>query len=440
MTNSSKHQLVERLDFMAGGGKMGVSDPLPKQQVQPKAHRTRTMEEIDSLVRDNSIVENIVTIPSEDMTRAGFEIITEDEATKSKIEEKLNALDFNGALQLALMYKRKYGDGFISIGVTQTVDFELSDPMNPNQVKSVDYIHPFSPKLLSTIELNEDVFDINYGEPSLYKIKGKSKTADVDPSRVMRFSQGREENEIYGRSVLEPMFDIVKVFDIALWSTGQILFDYTFKVMKTKDAETLTREEMQEARLLMDFMFRTEALAILSPEEDIQRHTANVGGISELLNFMWEALSGAAKMPKNVILGQQQGTITGGQYDILNYFNRVEADQENILKPYIMDFIKLLCQSSEINKPDFEFDIEFNSLWSLDDNEQADVDLKNAQTDQIYMQWGVLMDSDVREKRFPDLPPLEEEEEEDTTPEEEEDPEEDMTTIEESEEEEEPEE
>jgi hypothetical protein len=92
------------------------------------------------------------------------------------------------------------------------------------------------------------------------------------------------------------------------------------------------------------------------------------------------------------------------------------------------------------NKPDFEFDIEFNSLWSLDDNEQADVDLKNAQTDQIYMQWGVLMDSDVREKRFPDLPPLEEEEEEDTTPEEAEDPEEDMTTIEESEGEEEPEE
>ena len=406
MTDKNKTGLEQRLDtykkdFMAGAGKNNAyTDPLRKQRPNYNNARRLPYIELDTIYRDNKIIQNIVDIPAEDMVRAGITISTDNDEVRQQLEEKLNKLDWQEKFGKLLKYKRLYGDGFISIGTTERQEFELSDEINPNNIISVDYIHTFTPKKVSDIQLIDDVFSIDYGKPDYYRIRSVTTDKIIHPSRIIRAHTDIEEDEVWGRSILEPMMDTIKVFDTALWSVGQILFDYTFKVYKTKDAESMTKQELQEARMLMDYMFRTEALALIAEDEELQRHTIQTGGITELLDFVWESISGAAQMPKNVILGQQQGTITGGQYDIVNYFNRVESEQESILKPKLYKLIDLILASDEFGMPDLDYSIQFNSLWSMDDTEQIDLKKKLAEIDQIYMSWDVLSPEEVKEMRF----------------------------------------
>ncbi|MGH2217516.1 anti-CBASS protein Acb1 family protein, partial [Enterococcus faecalis] len=53
----------------------------------------------------------------------------------------------------------------------------------------------------------------------------------------------------------------------------------------------------------MDDKFRTEALAIIDSEESLGKESSSVAGIGELLDFVWDYLAGAARMPKTVLKG-----------------------------------------------------------------------------------------------------------------------------------------
>lgn len=247
------------------------------------------------------------------------------------------------------------GDGFISLGVTQANKFKLSDSLDMNKLYSVDYLHAFSSLKVNEFLINEDVFDIRYGQLEQLRINRASRNgiqsveseSSVHISRLLHDQTRRLEDECQGQSLLEPLYDILTVFDTALWSVGQILHDFTFKVYESKDIEDLSTEDKQQLSMIMDFMFRTEALAMIGKDESLTKQNTSVAGIKDLLDFVWDYLSGAARMPKTVIKGQEAGTITGAQYDVMNYYSRIVADQENEMKPHLEKLIRMLLMSEK---------------------------------------------------------------------------------------------
>ena len=73
---------------------------------------------------------------------------------------------------------------------------------------------------------------------------------------------------------------------------------------------SLTPQDKLEIETKMDFQFRTEAIAIIDKEESLGKESSSVAGIGELLDFVWDYLAGAARMPKTVLKGQEGGTVT----------------------------------------------------------------------------------------------------------------------------------
>ena len=110
----------------------------------------------------------------------------------------------------------------------------------------------------------------------------------------------RFEDELEGSSLLENLYDILTVADTSVWSVGQILYDFIFKVYKSADVRSLTPQDKLEIETKMDFQFRTEAIAIIDKEESLGKESSSVAGIGELLDFVWDYLAGAARMPKTV--------------------------------------------------------------------------------------------------------------------------------------------
>src|SRR5579875_1186796 len=164
---------VIRNDFMIGHGKGYGKDVLTRQVAGIRRKLTDT--ELSSLYANNSIIQNIIDIPAEDMTRSWFTLRMKDENLKNDIMSKLADLKAKEAFKKMRSYERLRGDGFISLGVTQSVPFELSDPLDETKLKRVDYIHPFSGLKVSSFILNEDMFSPNYGQVELFQINRRSR-------------------------------------------------------------------------------------------------------------------------------------------------------------------------------------------------------------------------------------------------------------------------
>ncbi|MDQ0299650.1 phage-related protein (TIGR01555 family) [Salibacterium salarium] len=394
-------------DFMAGGGKAGHRDPLTKQK--PSGRRYVSQEEITRMYANNQIVQNIIDIPAEDCTREWITIEMENEKLARGLEQKLQKLKAQEAFEKMVGFDRLRGDGFVSIGSAETGNWELQDPLNVNKLRKIDYLHGFSSNKITKFEVLDDPFHPNYGDVEFYQVNSSGMLAEmsrqVHRSRLLHMQSKKLEDDHWGQPMLEPMWDILTVFDTSVWSVGQILYDYTFKVFSSDQAEGLTKEELRETQMLTDFMFRTEALALIGQNETLSKESTQVQGIDQLLNFVWELLSGSARMPKSHLLGQQAGTISGAQYDSLNYYARIAGIQENFIRPKIEYLVRLLLWASDeaggqIDPDSFEWNIKFNPLWKLDDQTDADIRKKTAETDAIYLKNMVITPDEVREKRY----------------------------------------
>lgn len=403
---------VIRNDFMSGNGKGYGRDVLTRQA--PGVRRKLTNADLSQLYADSAIVQNIINIPAEDMTRSWFTLRMKDEKLKNDIMSKLADLKAKEAFKKMRSYERLRGDGFISLGVTQSVPFELSDPLDERKLKRLDYIHAFSGMKVSSFIPNEDMFSPNFGQVELFQINRRSQVGqqiagvlndNVHATRLIHDQTRRLEDEYRGQPLLEPLYDIITVLDTSLWSVGQMLYDFAFKIYKADGVDDMSAQDKNELGMIMDYMFRTEALAIIGANEELKKETTQTSGIKDLLDYVWDYLSGAVRMPKTVIKGQEAGTITGAQYDVMNYYSRIAAMQENELKPHIERLIRLLLWSSDelggtINPDSLEWEIKFNPLWSVDSKTDAEIRKLVAETDQIYITNGVLTSDETRETRF----------------------------------------
>ncbi|QAS52817.1 anti-CBASS protein Acb1 family protein [Halobacillus litoralis] len=390
-------------DFLQAGEKGGSRDVLMRQS--PQQGKSLSPEDITNLYANDQIIQNIIDIPAEDATREWITLNIEDQALKAKLELKLRALNTQEAFQNMVRYERLRGDGFTALGLTESQDFQLSDPVESARLKSVDYLHPFSSRKVSKMNVVDDVFSPEFGNVKSFSIKNSDQREEqeVHRDRILHLQTQKLEDMDWGQSRLEPMYKYITLFDTAAWSTGQILYDFVFKKYKSTDVESMSSEERREAQMILDYMFRTEALAIIGTEEELEKESTNVAGINHLFEFVWEALAGSARMPKSHILGQQSGTLTGAQYDSLNYYARIAGIQENFVRPKIEYLLRLLLQSEEFGGKDpdnIDWSFSFNPLWKLDSQSDAEIRKKVAETDAIYLKNQVITPDEVREKRF----------------------------------------
>ncbi|AKO92697.1 hypothetical protein BEH_11690 [Priestia filamentosa] len=401
-----------RNDFMLGHGKGNEKDALVRQQ--PAVRRKLTDVDLSNLYANNSIVQNIIDIPAEDMTSSWFTLRMKDDQLQRNIMSKLADLKAKSAFKQMRSYERLRGDGFISLGVTQSTNFTLSQSIQEDKLKKLDYIHAFSGMKVKDFLLNEDMFSPKYGQVESFEINRQSKFGEqvmgvqqnhVHSSRVLHDQTRKLEDEYRGQSILEPLYDIITVLDTSLWSVGQILYDYAFKIYKSDAVDGMSTEQKNELTMLLDYMFRTEALAIIGGNEELRKESTNTSGMKDLLDYVWDMLAGSVRMPKTVIKGQEAGTITGAQYDVMNYYKRIAAAQENEMKPHIEKLIRVLlwCEGElggRIDPDTVEWEIKFNPLWSVDSKTDAEIRKLTAETDSIYLVNGVVTADELRETRF----------------------------------------
>lgn len=398
----------KRTDFMqtqAAGSSKGVrgKDPL---KTQYQYDEQITQREIDNMYKHKRLFQNIIDIPAEDATREWISF--EDTPEAEDILYKLNDLDAQSAFQKMIEYERLTGDGFISLGINQNVPYDIDEEIVEGSLKDIKYIHPFSKKRVMDGIVDDDPFSPDFNKFSYYELEPLNQgTRVVHASRIIHLQTRVFEGDTWGTSLGIPLYEPILILDNVAWSLGQIAYAMTFKVLKSDNINMKNREQVKSVSQELEKFFNTMSLAVIGKDEELTHEGPGVSlpNLPAMTEFVWDFLAGSARMPKSHILGQQQGTISGAEFDSLNYYMRIAGLQENHVRPHLERLISMLYKSKDsgvgngsVSEPKFK--LKFNPLWKLDT--QTDMELREIQSkiDERYIKNMVLNPDEVREKRF----------------------------------------
>ena len=420
-TPNPKTPLNARYDSMIGlsTGRGTSRDKL--ERLNPNA-KSFTATAVRDWYLSNGFIENIVDGPAEDAVREWITIKTNrdnDDPETGLLGLGINRLIMNRFDELKLRdkifnlirFSRMYAEGgFLYCGVLADkpqTRAELITPMP--SIKKIDFVNVFGPDYVSIMNSYISPLSRNYNLRRYY-ISGY----EVHNSRLWHFTRKYLDEEKRGISVVASILDPIKAQDTALWSVSTLVYEMAVWVFKSPDMKSMSPEKLAETLANMKAIMSTQSCMGIAEDEELLRISGSEAGkgfFKEIFDFIMENLAGMGQMPKSRLMGQSQGVITSGQFDLRGYYEGVEKMQEKDVRPGLDWLTGLVIneQGGEIydllkgDTSKLDWEIEFNPLWSEDPKEKADRELKEAQRDQIYITSGVLEPTEVRQMRFSDL-------------------------------------
>ena len=314
-------------------------------------------------------------------------------------------------LKALIKASRMYAEGgFLFFGVKAKKpqqDKELAEPM-PNEILSLDFLNVISPDFVQVLPESLDPLSSLYSKNS-FRVNGTT----VHPDRMAWMVHSYIQEERRGVSVIETILDAIFAQDTSIWSVTHLVFEMAVKVFKSSKVSSLSPEKLAQFVAKMKATLSTHSAVALDEGEELSRimQTGQFTGIKEMFDFIFENLSGLARMPKSRLMGQSQGVITAGQFDLISYYDTVAKFQELEVRPILEKIIGLVVKekqgpvsralSGKTDGLDWEF--KFKPLWRVGPVEKADIELKEAQRDQIYVTSTILSPDEVRQERFSNL-------------------------------------
>jgi len=359
-------------------------------------------EELNAMYRTDWLCGKVVDIVPDDMTREWRKFSGEIEPDIIKdIMDEEDRLQLSFNFNLAHKWARLYGTAFIvmSIDDGQTPD----RPLDINNIKegSLRHIKAIDRHRISNAEVIPvaDPMNINFGMPEFYRFNETS--IKIHHTRVLRFDGVRlpfdefRKNNYYSDSVLDRLYEAITNFNTTADGSASMVYETNVDIMKVKglmnymqtaDGEALLRKRFTLAGAMKSF----NNMMLLDNDEDYQSKNNTFAGLPDLLDRFALFLSAASDIPATRLLGSSaSGLNATGEGDLKNYYDSIRSKQKQEYKPLLDHFDKIMAKNLGL-PDDADLDYEFNSLFQMTPKETADLQLVNAQRDQIYLDRSVI--------------------------------------------------
>jgi phage-related protein (TIGR01555 family) len=375
--------------------------------------------EVEDLYAADDVAATMVDTLPEDALRqwVAFQGFEPDQARA--VENELDALGLPQRLDLAWKWARMYGGSAIFINVDD--GRFLDQPLEPGLVRSVRSLVVFSRYELQPREIDTDINSRTYGRPLQYMFTPRRADTSgngtmIHHTRLMRFDGAklplRQEmaNNYWGESILGRAFNAIRNYNVSHDAAATILQEFNQGIFKIKNLADLLMggdegEKAVQNRLETVQLSRSVCRAVvIDRDEEFQNMAASVTGIPEMLAKVGQRLVVASKMPHTKILGESpSGLGATGDSEQGNWYDHVQAQQEQVLRPKISYVVTLLLRSRQgptSGKVPPNWTFEFNPLEQESEGEQVKNRNTQAQTDEIYIRNGVVDPDEVAASRF----------------------------------------
>ncbi len=335
---------------------------------------------------------------ADDMVNGGIDIFSGIDPNKIEhITQQFVELDIWNQLSDAIKWSRLYG------GAIAFMMIEGQDPSTPLRIETIGKGQfkglAIFDRWQTEPSLTELVTDFGpyFGLPKYYKINNDSfamMNLKVHYTRCFRFEglklphwQRIQEN-LWGLSVLERLYDRLIAFDSATNGMAQTIHKSSLRIYKMfglneamaagQEAEQIIYRKVEMMRRLQS----SEGVTMLDANDDFIPHTVNVtSGIVEGLMQIGQQISGSLQIPLVRLFGQSPaGLNSTGESDLRTYYDNIKNQQKRHMQIPIQTIIQAICASDGI-KLDLEtFGFSFNPLWHMSESEKTDINEKDTNT------------------------------------------------------------
>ena len=369
----------------------GSQSPLEATEY-PLTRMTDNYALLNSLYRDNWVVQNVVGLVVDDMLREWYKLngsiapkyLTEWEKAEQKI-------GLRGQIRDGMQWGRLYGGaaGLIRIQgqesmLDQPLDLDTVMPGSFSGLMILDRWCGITPDM----GLVKDMRDPDFNLPEYYMVNNAEGQliARVHHSRIVRFT-GRDLPyleriaELYwGESEIEALYKDVVAHDNVSANIAALVFQANVNTMEVQNLEHLfslgSKEQQRRFWNVMQnqSVLRTNfGVQLVNKGDQIHNTQYSFGGLKDVYETMCLNLCGASHIPMTKLFGRSPaGMNATGESDLQNYYDYINSQRESKLRPALERLLPVMAMSVWGMVPE-DLQIDFPPLWTPTAKEIAEI-------------------------------------------------------------------
>ena len=375
--------------------RLGWGSQSPMEATEyPLTRLTDNYALLNSLYRDNWVVQNVVGLMVDDMLREWYKIKGASPEQQEALRRAERQTRLQSCLNEGLRWGRLYGGaaGLMMINgqedLSKPLDLEMVYPGSFQGLYILDRWQGVTPTLALVFAGGEEV-------PESYSITdGEGHTvAKVHHSRVVRFT-GRElprierQAELYwGESEVEALYKDVVAHDNVSANMAALTFQANVNTMEIKGLEQLFSIgsgqaqrrfwQVMQAQSVLRSNYGTQ---LVEQGTKLTNQQYSFTGLQEVYESMCLNLCGASHYPMTKLFGRSPaGMNATGESDLKNYYDYVDSQREAKLRPALQKIFPVLAMSTWGYVPG-DLDITFPPLWTPTAKEVAEIAKTKSET------------------------------------------------------------
>lgn len=419
-TIAQKVKQVHNDNFIRGDGWMNVLTGLgvcgrdKKENAFFRLTKIFNRSELDQMYRSDGVLRLIIDIFAQEMIRQGWEI---EGDTDGKVTRKLEELKINEAMMNLIKWARLFGGAICIVGIDDGLP--LDQPVDEPGLRSVQWLRVFDRYQAYSRDgtFESDLNSPNYGFPNVYTVNDNRTGAVffVHYSRVLRMDwnilppRWQNFNQGWGDPLLQTIYEELRNYSTAFSHTATMMEDFVNSVLKIPNLAAIMASQCGDQQVMkrlniLNLSKSTTNTVILDADEEYDKVTTNVTGVSELIDRFILALSAVTRVPASLLVGRNPAGLNAtGESEQRHFYDAVKQDQETKLKGCLEKLIRYIMISKDGPfggiEPD-EWSINFLPLWQNTEEQDALTRRTVAETDAIYIDRGVLTPEEVAISRF----------------------------------------
>lgn len=384
----------------------------------------------------DALAARMCELENKEMLRQGFEITPgdqQDAEVATAVQSALTALGASVALQRGLTWEDVFGGGVVLLSVDDG-ETDPTRPLNEANIRSLTALTPLEGSQLWAQRWypathpkagQVEIWGVLAPGGSVTNIAGQPRVSSgsgfayVHESRMLVFPGGlvtiekRLSNNGWGRSTLAAVHDPLMDYNMSwrgvthmLQSANQDVW-YFAGYKKALSDTTSSMLEYFRGRFQLSQMKMGPNRGITMDAdggEKFERHGSQFTGVPDTIEQQALRLAAARGWPVTILLGRSPaGMNATGESDLATWYNLVAADRAQRLEPQLKRLITLLMLAKDgptKGKLLEGWGLRWPAFEQLSDLEQADLELKVAQRDQIYLGGQVIRPEEVAVSRW----------------------------------------
>lgn len=405
---SRRNRAVANDAFSNPAFRLGHGSQSPLEATRyPMTRLTQNYALLNSLYRDNWIVQNIITTVPDDMLREWVRLTGISPEAQRQFERMARRTQLRRRLTEGMYWGRLYG-GAVAVMLIRGQE-ALGESLDLDRVLPGSFAGLYLVDRWSGVcpegELVTDLADPDFGLPEYYSVRDASGAVvqRVHHSRVLRFT-GRElpysekiAESYWGESELEAIYAEIVKRDNVSHNMAALTFKarMEYQEMDSIDQLLSTGSPAQQRR----FWETIQAQSVLSSNFGVRLvnrgdaiHTSQYtfAGLADVYETVMMDVSGAARIPVTKLFGRSPAGLNAtGEGDLQNYYDYVDSLRESVLRPALERLLPVLALSCWGEVPE-GLDFVFPPLWTPKSTEVAEIAERKAGTVAAMYQAGLL--------------------------------------------------